>query len=212
MEMSPEDEMGGPPMMGTPRDLYELYMMARAELYSVVNFNTLYFKMLFLIDLGKEMLPAEYDGLRRAAEKLLSDTGTYPQPSQMEFTGQTYRISTGASTTGLIEVRVEDVNAGRDEIRDQKAASLLPRIKEMDSRIFKGLIESGILEIKRPLMEEVLMQDVMASIQERMSREPGPVFEEELTAEEAVDEMVDGEPKKWIEKPSDDSEEEEEEK
>lgn len=198
MEMSP-DEMGAPPM-GTPRDLYELYMMARAELYSVTNFNTLYFKMLFLIDLGKEMLPDQYAGLRRAAEHLLADAGTYPQPSQMEYSGNIYRLSTGASTTGLIEVRAEDINSGLNEIRDQKAAALLPRVKEMDSHIFKGLIESGVLEIKKPLMEEVLIEDVMSDIQERMRRVPPEGEEsvkeetEEEPAEEIVEELASGEP------------------
>jgi hypothetical protein len=169
MEMSAEgSDMGLQMMGGPPRDLYELYMTARSELFTVINFTILYFKLIFLIDLGKEMLPDTYAGLRRAAEQLLNDAKTYPGPSQLDFTGTTYRISSGSDMTGLIEVRMEDINTGRDESKEQKATSLLPRIKEMDSKIFKSLIESGVVEVKRPSMEEVLMQDVMASIQEKM--------------------------------------------
>jgi hypothetical protein len=196
MEMSPDGGGGDMGMMGPPRDLYELYMQARSELFSVVNFTVLYFKLIFLVDLGKEMLPEEYEGLRQAAAKLLEDANIYPKPSQMELSGNSYRISNGEDSTGLIEVRLEDINTGREESRDQKSTSLLPKIKEMDSKIFKALILSGVVEIKRPSMEEVLMQDVMAGIQEKMaglSEDDGaPEIVEEAEEEESEEPETEG--------------------
>lgn len=153
---------------GTPRDLHELYLTARAETFVQTTFYHLYFKILFLIDIGKEMLPDTEDciELRNSAVQLLEDMKTYPSASQMEYTAEgNYRISTSRQDTGLIEVREQDLEQGREESREQKATQLLPRLKRMDSRIFEKLVAYGIIDIKKPSLEELMRQDVMTDMQ-----------------------------------------------
>lgn len=176
---------GGPPpemMMGyggPPRDLYELYMTARSDLFSITSFTLLYFRLYGLVDLGKEMLPETYDGLRREAEALINNLSIYPNPTQLEVTGSSYRISTGEHETGLIEVRFEDINTGREEAKDQKATALIPKLKEIDSKILRCLIEAGVIEVKKPNPEEIMMQEVMIDIQSKlMAMSPEPPEEE----------------------------------
>jgi len=173
-----EDQLAGP-----PSDLHELYMTARAETFLTNNFYKLYFKILFLIDVGKEMLPEteECMALRKTAEILLEDNKTYPSASQMEHTSRnSYRISTGRQDTGLIEVREEDLEQGREESREQKATQLLPRLKRMDSRIFEKLVQYGIIDVKRPTLEDLMKQDVMNDLQKF------GVEEEEMEVEEST--------------------------
>ncbi len=172
-----EDVIGG-----TPGDLHELYMTARADIFGVRSFYVLYFKLLFLINIGKEMLPNDHDGieLRNEAVKIVNNPKTYPQPSQMEYTSSgNYRISTGGHDTGLIEVRQEDIGHGRDEAREQKATSLLPMLRDIDSKIFKKLVDVGTIDIKNPSMEDLLTDDVMMSIQTQMREQEEKEVEEE---------------------------------
>lgn len=172
-----------------PRDLYEIYMKARAETFLVTSFSMLYFKILNLIDVGKEMLPNEPESiqLRSEVENLLKHMNTYPQPSQLEYTTEgTYRIDAGSRSIGLITVRPEDIEQGRDESREQKATSLIPRLKEIDNKIFKKLVEYQIVDVKRPEMEDLMIQDVMLSIQKKYE-------EKEDREREALEESEGGE-------------------
>lgn len=155
------------PMGLVPRDLHEMYMSARAETFMVKGFASLYHKIYFLIDIGKEMLPDTIECLKikRLAEELLKDPKAYPRAGQMEHTtGGCYRISTGGQDTGLIEVRHEDISHGRDEAKEQKATTLLPRLKNLDNMIFKKLVEYGIVDIKKPKLEDLMTEALINRI------------------------------------------------
>lgn len=160
-------------MYGPPRDLHELYLTARAELSNVTGFYPLYFKLYFLIDTGKEMLQQEADGtmsgLRREAEDLLCSPSIYPASSQLERSGENYRMGASSESTGLIEVSLGDIERGIEVQREQQAAKLIPKLKRMDSKILFALIDAGIIEVKKPLLEDLLVQNVLASIQEQIS-------------------------------------------
>ena len=164
-----EDEIT-PALLIQPEDLYELYLGTRAELSSSPSFYRLYLKLMFLIDVGKEMLPnTKIDvNLRREAEELLSNISSYPEPRQMEYVdGGRYRMGTGSDTTGLVEVRSDDLEIALKEVKNQQATAIIPKLKNMDSKIFKRLIEVGIIEVKKASTEELLMQDVIMSINKK---------------------------------------------
>ena len=160
-----------PVQQTVPRDLYELYIVTRSETSMGLNFFQLYHKYIFLVDIGKEMLPTEYkelQKLRESAEDLLADGKTYPGTRQMEYVPSrgTYRISPGTAETGLIEVRKEDLAIALEEAKNQQATTLFPKLKALDNQIFNALVEYGIIKIKEPSLEELLTQEVMAGIQE----------------------------------------------
>lgn len=150
--MSDEEQ----PMM-IPQDLHSLYMIGRTELSGVLTFFQIYQKYLHLIDIGKEMLPEEFNELRMEAERLLSDPETYPETRQMALEGSYYRLGPGTSKTGLIEVRQEDILVGLDEVKNQQATTLLPIVKRLDNKIFNTLIKCGIIDIISPSNMEVIM-------------------------------------------------------
>jgi len=169
-----EDESGEQqpmsPFIEPPEDLYALYMMTRAEISSSKNFFQYYMKLTFLIDVGKEMLPDEYQRLREEAERVLCEVKSYPETRQMEFTNEgLYRMGTGTNSTGLIHVRSEDLSVALEEVKNQQATTLIPTLKKLDSRIFKALIDAGVIEVKKPSMEDLMMQDIMMGIQKRLS-------------------------------------------
>ena len=151
--------------MGPPQDLYELYMTTRAELSSAVNFYQYYMKLMLLVDIGKEMLPDSYNFLREEAEEVLSSPKSYPESRQMERDSDGYRLGPGSDSTGLIHIRNEDLREALDEVKNQQATTLIPKLKKIDSKIFKALVDCGIIDIKKPQMEEILMQDIMYNIQ-----------------------------------------------
>ena len=168
--MTEEEEV--PPMAiipMEPKDLCDLYMMARAELSSESSFYRRYLKLLYLIDIGKEMLPAEAESLRREAEMLLTDVNSFPEARQMEITSSgTYRMGTGTSQTGLVEVKQEDISIALDEVKNQQATALIPKMMRLDSRIFRAIIREGIIKVKEPSMEEVMMDEVMFDLQKKV--------------------------------------------
>ena len=165
-----DEEM--PPFFEPPKDLHELYMMARMQTFNVEGFYSLYFKILFLIDVGKEMLPdadEECQHIKKMAENLLKDDKAYPRSGQMEYTDAgNYRISTGSQDTGLIEVHREDIEHGMMEAKEQKSTTLLPRLKNLDNMIFKKLVQFGVIEIRKESMEDVMLDSIMGEIQKEI--------------------------------------------
>ena len=160
-----------PTTSGVPRDLFEIYMMTRAEISIGQSFYELYLKLLSLIDIGKEMLPPGMENLRYEAEQILMNETYYPETRQLESTNDgRYRVGPENASTGLVFVRQEDLLAAIDEVKNQQATKIIPRLKYIDSRIFKALIDCGIIEVKRPSMEELLAQDVMMSMQNKMQQ------------------------------------------
>lgn len=166
----PEEEVSPVqiPFLEPPKDLHELYMMTRAEISTAANFHQYYMKLMLLIDVGKEMLPLEMAHLREEASNALTDSKNYPEPRQMERDEGGYRMGTRTISTGLIHVRNEDLSIALEEVKNQQATSLIPILKRIDGKIFRALIECGIVEIKKPTMEELMMDDVMASIQRKI--------------------------------------------
>jgi hypothetical protein len=164
------------------RDLQQIYLGARASILTVESFYDLFFKVLFLVDIGKEMLPNDAEGfnLRLEADEILKNPKTYPQNSQMEYTSGNYRISTGGHDTGLIEVIQGDIGFGLQEAREQKATTLLPKLKTIDSKIFRKLVEFGIIEISRPTMEDMMNDELRVAIQNEISKKEEEEENDEL--------------------------------
>lgn len=157
------------PPMGPPRDFHEIYMESARKTTEVSSFKKMYLLHLSLIRMGMNMLPDDYEWLRKKASEFLNMRTTYPDESKTESTDHgTYRMGTGSGNTGLVEVLHSDLEKGDKMVEEQQSASLLRRTQSILGDIDKALMESGILEVKKPSMEDLLIQDVMAAIQDKM--------------------------------------------
>ena len=151
-----------------PKDLYEEYMTARAELGNVQTFQELYFKLMSLIKIGKVML-TNHVKLKKEIEDFLEDENNYHQARQMEYKEKEniYHLGPNTAQTGLIKVRAEDHERGLDEAKEQQSTQLVRDLQVMDNRILDALVDEGIIEIKSPSMEDVLMEDMMIDLQKK---------------------------------------------
>ena len=101
----------------------------------------------------------------------------------MEFSGGNYKISTGSQDTGLIYVHQSEIQHGIEESKEQKATTLLPRLKNLDSKILNKLVEYGIVDIKKPKLEDLMMDDLMSSMHTDEFIEEPQIVEEEKKEE-----------------------------
>ncbi len=154
-------------LMESPQDLHELYMRLRLNLSKTTGFFPYYMKLFSLIDIGSQLLPDKYTVLKEEIEDILEDDDYYIQKRQMEKDGDLYRL--GGDGTGLIMVRSEEISYGLREATEQQAAHIIPRLKRIDNRIFRSLVEENVIERKRPILEELLIEQTMAELSKHIN-------------------------------------------
>jgi hypothetical protein len=182
--MAEEGEIAAQQIITPPRDLYEVYMLSRAELSFTKSFHEVYLKLIFLIDIGKEMLGDDEDSvaLRELAEQTLIDVKSYPDSRNVEIDEEgNYNLKTGDEGTGMINVRREDLDVALMELKNQQATRIVPVLRDLDSRIFKTLIDTGVIIVKYPRMQELLAQDMLIKVQQKIAA----ATEEEVELKEA---------------------------
>lgn len=160
------DEFDGPPTsepiiadsISMPTDLYGMYIQNRASMSTCFSSNELYSKLMFSIEIGKEMLPEkdEYDEIREDGEEILTNAKYYPGKRTMESDSRgRYKLTSTNQKTGLIYVRVEEITQGTRELINQQCSELIPGIRKVDNKIFKSLIDEGIITTKRPTLDDM---------------------------------------------------------
>ena len=152
----------------SPQDLLTTYMEDRADMSEMTNFHGLYMKLLSLIDVGKEMLPDKYSTLRNEASRLLMSDDTYPKTRNMDMSGGHYRMGLSDKKMGIINVREEDLQLGIDEMQNQQAMHIIPKLKEMDDKIFRILVVEKIVIAKKPNLKDIVTREVMEEFAEEM--------------------------------------------
>jgi len=156
-------------MIEPPRDLHELYMRLRAQLSSSKTLKNHYMKMLSVVDVGVRLLPNvdSYQSLAEEVNAFLSSKDAYPGKRQMERSGDSYRM--GTDSTGLIIVSREDIGIGQREVLEQQASAILPRLKEYDNEIMKILIEERVVDTKKPILEDLLIDQTIEELGKMIS-------------------------------------------
>ena len=158
-------------MIEPPRDLHELYMRTRAQLSSSKSFYNYYMKMLSVVDIGSKLLPGQYKEFSDEVSDFLASEGAYPGKRQMEESGNSYRM--GTDSTGLIVVAKVDLQAGLRETLEQQTARIIPKLKRYDDDILRVLIGEGIVDTKRPILEDLLIDQTMSELSEMISKRRG---------------------------------------
>lgn len=155
-------------MMEPPRDLHEMYMKIRLKLSSSGSFYSLYMKLLTLVDIGSQMLPEEYKELNEEVCDFLSSELVFPGKRQMEQSQNgSYRM--GSDTTGLIIVNERDIETGLRDTLEQQTTKLLPKLKYYDSLILKILVNTGFIEKKRPILEDLLIDQTITELSQKIA-------------------------------------------
>jgi len=155
-------------MIQPPHDLHELYMRLRAQLSSSKTFHNYYMKMISIVDIGARLLPQDYKRLSDNVSIFLASDSAYPGKRQMERSGDMYRM--GTDVTGLILVGQNDIEIGLRETLEQQSARLLPKLKKFDNDVLNVLIGCGIIEKKRPILEDLLIDQTVQELSEKISQ------------------------------------------
>ena len=153
-------------MMEAPRDLHELYMKLRAQLSSSKTFHSYYMKMISIVDIGSQLLPPEYTSLSDEVGKYISSEAAFPGKRQMERSGNMYRM--GNDNTGLILVNERDIEIGLREALEQQTSRIIPKLKTYDTKILRVLIAARIVEKKRPILEDILINETMDELSDKI--------------------------------------------
>ena len=164
-----KEDLGNPQediqyMIEPPRDLHELYMRLRAQLSSSKSFHSYYMKLISIVKVGSKLLPTTKDCTRISNDikEYLSSPEAYPGKRQMERIGDMYQM--GNDSTGLICVNQHDIEIGLNEALEQQMTHLLPKLNRLDSDTMDALIEHGIIEKKRPILEDLLIDQTMSEL------------------------------------------------
>ena len=144
-----------------------MYMDKRQNISPDGSFHTMYMNLLDLISIGKEMLPESENNLRKIAGQILMDKRIYPDKITMNIDDSHYRLG-GGESTGIINVRPEDIEYGIHEVRDQQSVPLIKEIKEIDSKILRALIKSGIVIVKRPDIRTELSANIIKNFKKKI--------------------------------------------
>lgn len=153
-------------LMEPPADLHELYMRLRLNLSKSNSFHKIYILLLSLLDVGGQLLPNNYKDVKEEVELVLEDEDYYPQKRQVEKDGSDYRL--GGDNTGLIVVRSEDISYGLREAIEQQTSALIPKLKVLDNKIFRALVEEGEIKRKQPMLEDLLIEDSIDELREKL--------------------------------------------
>jgi len=149
-------------MLQPPRDLHESYMRLRGQLSSSSSFYKLYLKLLSLVVTGAHLLPPQFKRLSDEVFDFIASKDAYPGKRQMQRSGNEYRL--GDDTIGLIMVSQHDIEIGLRESIEQQVSRLLPRLMYYDNEILKILVDVGTVEKKRPILEDLLLDQTMSEL------------------------------------------------
>ncbi len=166
-----------------PNDLHDIYLMNRASMSEENSFHNLYIKILFSIDMGKEMLPTDenyknYKDCQRLhdeAEAVLENVSNYPSAYKMELDTAKikYTLESPKDNTGIITVKTEDVDKGIRGIQNQQAIKFIPKLRSIDSRIFKALIVAEIIVTKKPNVDDLIAKLIATKFDEILKKSLG---------------------------------------
>ena len=155
----------------TPKDLLTLYMDNLADMQEEFDFQKLYAKLLFSIDIGKDMLTDKHAELREKAEQILLDRRTYPgnRDIRIDSSGQQYQVSS-SDGAGHMKFRLEgtaELKEGIEDIKNQQATMLIPRLRKIDGEIKRALQRENIIVIKTPDIEEIFKNRILSSMNDK---------------------------------------------
>ena len=170
-----------------PKDLHTLYMKNLSDMQEEYDFQKLYAKLLFSIDIGKDMLPDSYSDLRKETERILLDRRTYPgkRDIRIDSTGEQYQISS-SDGAGLMKFRLDgtsEMKEGIEDLKTQQATMLIPRLRQIDSKIKRALQKEKIIMIKKPDIEEIFKNRILSSLTEKKDNGFEKTEEEKKTEE-----------------------------
>ena len=191
-DVAPEPEY----FMEPPGDLHEIYMRLRQGLSKAVGFYAYYLKLLSLVDIGSQLLPPGkqkengFDYLKEEVETILEDDDYYIQKRQMEKDGNVYRL--GGDGTGLIIVRAEEITQGLQEAIEQQASSIIPKLKRLDNKIFRILVDTSVVERKRSTLEDLLIDQTMEQIQTILNKQQEHQKQQQYLQEQRERGYLDG--------------------
>jgi len=155
-------------LMEPPVDLHEIYMKQLLSLSKSKGFFTYYMTLLSLVNIGSQLIPDQYGKLKEDVQILLEDPVYYPQRRQVEQDGNNYRL--GGENTGLIVVRHADMYRGLNEALEQQTAWIVPKLKVLDNKLFNILVQEGIIERKRPILEDLLVDQTVSELADLLAK------------------------------------------
>ncbi len=141
-------------------DLISLYIDNLRKMADETDEKKIYGELLFSIRIGKNMLPSneKYSDLKKRANAILSSASTYPGNRSISLVDGDYVLSAsgGAGSLRLTGDNSELFKGGNDDIITQQKTTLIPLLEPIDGEIRDALIESKILKIKEPSVDELI--------------------------------------------------------
>lgn len=143
------------------KDLVSLYFLARRNLTEVKDSFAVYELLVQVITVGSGLI-ADAD-TKAEIMKFLTDDKNYPKLTDMEFQPDSHTYSVGTGQSGIISVRPEDLDVGRNHFKDQQLNTIIPKLRLIDSKVLGILIKEGVIQkysmkqiIEKRAMEELL--------------------------------------------------------
>jgi len=134
-----------------PSSLVALYMQIQSRLIAAYTAKEKHSVLMESIEKGGVLLDKKHNELKFEVKRILNDPSSYPKKKPFKFSSGTYKLSSESS--GLIEVRPEEIQQGEATALEQECNRIVPRLKLLNSNILDALVESGTVARKEPMKE-----------------------------------------------------------